>query len=81
MYNNIENDYTCQALKKSRYFNIKKDRRNAGDSSLICKQVICMIIKQSIEEQVRRMDHIRNKNTEENKMIGTIGKERQEPGW
>lgn len=39
-----------------------------------------MIIKQSIEEQVRRMDHIRNKNTEENKMIGTIGKERQEPG-
>ena len=68
------------SAKKTMNSNIKKDRRNAGDSSLICKQLICMIIKQSIEEQVRRMDHIRNKNTEENKMIGIIGKERQEPG-
>ena len=70
----------CQVLIISIYFKTKKDRKNTGDSSLICKQVICMIIKQSIYLQVRRMDHIRNKNTEENKTIGTIGKKRQEPG-
>ena len=47
LFNNIKNDYTCQVLIISIHFQTKIDRRNTGDCSLICKPVICMIIKQS----------------------------------